>query len=107
MSTEPRTAWRERAALEGLKVRLRDALRAVEFALTPEIREGPAIVELVTLSNLPIAQARFDGAEPFLLLGGIERSVDELEAIGAWCERVTWLARAHRRQQEDAERETE
>lgn len=104
--TAPSSVWRERAALEGLKTRLRDALRAVEFALAPELRKSVAAVDLVTVSGAPIAEARFDGGEPFLLLYGNERGVDELEAVAAWCERVVALAADHRRKQEAAERES-
>lgn len=104
------SAWRERAALEGTRTRLRDALRAVDFALEPQLRTGAALTELLTVGGAEIASARFDGSEPFLCLYGIERGEPELRAVRDWIGSVlerAAAARAERDEREQPGRETD
>lgn len=90
------SAWRERAALDGTRSRLRDALRAIDFALEPELRAGAAVTELLTVGGQEVASARFDGSEPFLCLYGLERSELELRAVRAWIDQALERAAAAR-----------
>jgi hypothetical protein len=86
--------WSQRALLHGIRVQLRDSLWRIDRELTPVPFHGRHTEELLH-GKLTIACADFNGGgEPLVYLGGVERSMSELEAIRAWIDSV--LARAER-----------